>query len=96
MHGRMDTRHNGGAVFFEEKDKPKPQLIYDDEIPSLKIENTVFHIFDKVKVKIMSDSSNLQYQKIQMSLAEPQIPGINIPTDTSNMDTYKPEKKQQQ
>ncbi|KAK1342058.1 LOW QUALITY PROTEIN: hypothetical protein QTO34_016811 [Cnephaeus nilssonii] len=82
-----------GTVFFEEKDKPKPRLIYDDEIPSLKIENTVFHIFDKVKVKIMLDSSNLQHQKIRMSLVEPQIPGISIPIDTSNMDISEPEKK---
>ncbi|EPQ19859.1 Exosome complex exonuclease RRP44 [Myotis brandtii] len=82
-----------GTVFFEEKDKPKPRLIYDDEIPSLKIENTVFHIFDKVKVKIMLDSSNLQHQKIRMSLVEPQIPGISIPTNTSNMDISEPEKK---
>ncbi|GAB5566395.1 exosome complex exonuclease RRP44 isoform X1 [Prionailurus iriomotensis] len=82
-----------GTVFFEEKDKPKPRLIYDDEIPSLKIEDTVFHIFDKVKVKIMLDSSNLQHQKIRMSLVEPQIPGISIPVDTPNMDINEPERK---
>ncbi|XP_077830464.1 exosome complex exonuclease RRP44 isoform X2 [Macaca mulatta] len=82
-----------GTVFFEEKDKPNPRLIYDDEIPSLKIEDTVFHVFDKVKVKIMLDSSNLQHQKIRMSLVEPQIPGISIPTDTSNTDLNGPEKK---
>ncbi|XP_015446383.1 exosome complex exonuclease RRP44 isoform X2 [Pteropus alecto] len=82
-----------GTVFFEEKDKPQPRLTYDDEIPSLKIEDTVFHIFDKVKVKIMLDSTNLQHQKIRMSLVEPQIPGISIPTDTSNMDINEPESK---
>ncbi|XP_026971884.1 exosome complex exonuclease RRP44 isoform X3 [Sagmatias obliquidens] len=82
-----------GTVFFEEKDKPKPRLTYDDEIPSLKIEDTVFHIFDKVKVKIMLDSSNLQHQKIRMSLVEPQIPGISVPTDTSNMEISEPETK---
>ncbi|XP_077014526.1 exosome complex exonuclease RRP44 isoform X2 [Tamandua tetradactyla] len=82
-----------GTVFFEEKDKPKSRLTYDDEIPSLKIEDTVFHIFDKVKVKIMLDSSNLQHQKIRMSLVEPQIPGISIPADISNMDINEPQKK---
>uniref|UniRef100_A0A8D0Y5J7 Protein DIS3 homolog n=1 Tax=Sus scrofa TaxID=9823 RepID=A0A8D0Y5J7_PIG len=82
-----------GTVFFEEKDKPKPRLIYDDEVPSLKIEDTVFHIFDKVKVRIMLDSSNLQHQKIRMLLVEPQIPGISVPTDTSNMDNSEPERK---
>ncbi|XP_075419097.1 exosome complex exonuclease RRP44 [Tenrec ecaudatus] len=78
-----------GTVFFEAKDKSKPRLTYDDEIPSLKIEDTVFHIFDKVKVKIMLDSSNLQHQKIRMSLVEPQIPGIS--TDISDMS--EPERK---
>jgi len=82
-----------GTVFFEEKDKPKPRLIYDDEIPSLKIEDTVFHIFDKVKVKIMLDSSNLQHQKIRMSLVEPQIRGISISANTPNMDIDEPERK---
>lgn len=33
----------------------------------------MFHIFDKVKVKIMLDSTNLQHQKIRMSLVEPQV-----------------------
>ncbi|XP_048197208.1 exosome complex exonuclease RRP44 [Perognathus longimembris pacificus] len=81
-----------GTVFFEEKDKPKPQLVYDDETPSLKIEGTMFHVFDKVKVKIMLDSSNLQHQKIRMALVEPQIPGISVPADTSN-DLNEPGKK---
>ncbi|EHB18154.1 Exosome complex exonuclease RRP44 [Heterocephalus glaber] len=82
-----------GTVFFEEKDKPKPQLVYDDETLSLKIEGTVFHVFDKVKVKIMLDSSNLQHQKIRMALVEPQIPGISIPNEISNMDINEPEEK---
>lgn len=73
-----------GTVFFEEKDKPKPRLAYDDEIPSLRIEGTVFHVFDKVKVKITLDSSNLQHQKIRMALVEPQIPGINIPPNVAD------------
>lgn len=79
-----------GTVFFEEKDKPKPHLTYDDEIPSLRIEGTVFHVFDKVKVKITLDSSNLQHQKIRMALVEPQIPGINMPPDVSDMDLNGP------
>lgn len=43
------------------------------KIPSLRIEGTVFHVFDKVKVKITLDSSNLQHQKIRMALVEPQV-----------------------
>ncbi|XP_044540905.1 exosome complex exonuclease RRP44-like [Gracilinanus agilis] len=82
-----------GTVFFEEKDKPKPRLTYDEEMPSLKVEDTEFHIFDKVKVKITLDSSNLQHQKIHMSLLEPQIPGVNVPTHSTSSNTDEPEKK---
>ncbi|XP_056663826.1 exosome complex exonuclease RRP44 isoform X3 [Monodelphis domestica] len=82
-----------GTVFFEEKDKPKPRLTYDEEMPSLKVEDTEFHIFDKVRVKITLDSSNLQHQKIRMSLLEPQIPGISVPTDSTSLNNDEPEKK---
>ncbi|XP_028913329.1 exosome complex exonuclease RRP44 isoform X2 [Ornithorhynchus anatinus] len=82
-----------GTVFFEEKDKPKPKLTYNDEVPSLKVEDTAFHMFDKVKVKIMLDSSNLQHQKIRMALVEPQIPGISIPTTAASSNSDEPEKK---
>ncbi|XP_027700325.1 exosome complex exonuclease RRP44 [Vombatus ursinus] len=82
-----------GTVFFEEKNKPKPRLAYDEEMPSLKVEDTEFHVFDKVKVKVTLDSSNLQHQKIRMSLIEPQIPGISIPADSTTLNTDEPEKK---
>ncbi|XP_068922878.1 exosome complex exonuclease RRP44 isoform X1 [Petaurus breviceps papuanus] len=82
-----------GTVFFEEKDKPKPRLAYDEEMPSLKVEDTEFHIFDRVKVKITLDSSNLQHQKIRMSLIEPQIPGISVPTNSTDLNIDEPEKK---
>uniref|UniRef100_A0A8C4VHB2 Exosome complex exonuclease RRP44 n=1 Tax=Gopherus evgoodei TaxID=1825980 RepID=A0A8C4VHB2_9SAUR len=60
-----------GTVFFEEKDKPKPNLSYNDEVPSLTVENTTFYPFDKVKVNVMLDASNIQHQKIRMALVEP-------------------------
>ncbi|KAG8452257.1 hypothetical protein GDO86_004164 [Hymenochirus boettgeri] len=65
-----------GTVFFEEKDKKHVNLIYTDEVPSLKVENTTFYMFDKVKVKISLDASNIQHQKIRMALVEPEIPGV--------------------
>uniref|UniRef100_A0A8D2L2U9 Exosome complex exonuclease RRP44 n=1 Tax=Varanus komodoensis TaxID=61221 RepID=A0A8D2L2U9_VARKO len=62
-----------GTVFFEEKDKPKPTLVFNDEIPSLTVEGTTFYTFDKVKVNIMLDASNIQHQKIRMALVEPKV-----------------------
>ncbi|KAM4701510.1 exosome complex exonuclease RRP44 [Discoglossus pictus] len=70
-----------GTVFFEEKNKRKPNITYNDEIPSLMVENTTFFMFDKVKVKISLDASNIQHQKIRMGLVEPVIPGISIPAE---------------
>ncbi|KAJ0066857.1 hypothetical protein NL108_004835, partial [Boleophthalmus pectinirostris] len=60
-----------GTVFFENKDKTGPSLVYDEEGPSLTVLQHTFHIFDKVKVTISLDASNIQHQKIRMALLEP-------------------------
>ncbi|NXF35067.1 RRP44 exonuclease, partial [Nyctibius bracteatus] len=62
-----------GTVFFEEKGKPTPRLDYNNEVPSLTVEDTTLCIFDKVKVNIMLDASNIQHQKIRMVLVEPKV-----------------------
>ncbi|XP_074818045.1 exosome complex exonuclease RRP44 isoform X3 [Natator depressus] len=83
-----------GTVFFEEKDKPKPNLNYNDEVPSLTVEKTTFYTFDKVKVNIMLDASNIQHQKIRMALVEPKILGSDVPNQTTELSTNsEPEKK---
>ncbi|KAJ6652925.1 hypothetical protein lerEdw1_010503 [Lerista edwardsae] len=74
-----------GTVFFEEKDKPKPTLLYNDEIPSLTVEGTTFRTFDKVKVKIMLDASNVQHQKIRMALTEPKVLSSSEPTQVTKL-----------
>ncbi|KAM8738064.1 exosome complex exonuclease RRP44 [Acanthopagrus schlegelii] len=68
-----------GTVFFDTKDKATPNLVFDEEVPSLKIEEHTFCIFDKVKVTISLDASNIQHQKIRMALIEPVIPGVSVP-----------------
>uniref|UniRef100_A0A8B9S3R8 Exosome complex exonuclease RRP44 n=1 Tax=Apteryx owenii TaxID=8824 RepID=A0A8B9S3R8_APTOW len=84
-----------GTVFFEEKDKTKPRLDYNSEVPSLTVEDTTFRIFDKVKVNIMLDASNIQHQKIRMVLVEPKIPGKDVPANptTEASVSNEPEKK---
>uniref|UniRef100_A0A2D4HI99 RNB domain-containing protein n=1 Tax=Micrurus lemniscatus lemniscatus TaxID=129467 RepID=A0A2D4HI99_MICLE len=66
-----------GTVFFEEKARTNERLVFNDEIPSLTIEGTTFCTFDKVKVSIVLDSSNIQHQKIRMTLVEPKILGYS-------------------
>ncbi|XP_043991668.1 exosome complex exonuclease RRP44 [Gambusia affinis] len=68
-----------GTVFFNSKDKASPSLVFDEEGPSLKVEQHTFHIFDQVKVTISLDDSNIQHQKIRMALTEPVIPGVSVP-----------------
>ncbi|XP_036837853.1 exosome complex exonuclease RRP44 [Oncorhynchus mykiss] len=67
-----------GTVFFENKDKPSPKLIFNEEAPSLTVEGHSFNMFDKVKVTISLDASNVQHQKIRMSLVEPVISGVSV------------------
>uniref|UniRef100_A0A3Q2ZA56 Exosome complex exonuclease RRP44 n=1 Tax=Kryptolebias marmoratus TaxID=37003 RepID=A0A3Q2ZA56_KRYMA len=68
-----------GTVFFDTKDKVPPSLVFDEEGPTLKVEQHTFHIFDQVKVTISLDSSNIQHQKIRMALTEPVIPDVSVP-----------------
>ncbi|KAM6140224.1 exosome complex exonuclease RRP44 isoform 2-T2 [Pterocles gutturalis] len=72
-----------GTVFFEEKDKPTPRLEYNNEVPSLTVEDTTLCVFDKVKVNVMLDASNIQHQKIRMVLVEPKILGDDVPATPS-------------
>uniref|UniRef100_A0A674C241 DIS3 homolog, exosome endoribonuclease and 3'-5' exoribonuclease n=1 Tax=Salmo trutta TaxID=8032 RepID=A0A674C241_SALTR len=67
-----------GTVFFQNKDKPSPKLIFNEEAPSLTVEGHSFNMFDKVKVTISLDASNVQHQKIRMSLVEPVISGVSV------------------
>ncbi|XP_060895956.1 exosome complex exonuclease RRP44 [Labrus mixtus] len=79
-----------GTVFFDKKDKAAPNLIFDEEGPSLKVEQHTFHIFDRVKVTISLDDSNIQHQKIRMSLIDPVIPGVSVPVPDVEPQAKKP------
>ncbi|XP_027035128.1 exosome complex exonuclease RRP44 [Tachysurus fulvidraco] len=80
-----------GTVFFENKDKPGPRLSFDSEGPSLTVEDLhTFHIFDRVKVTIRLDASNLQHQKIRMALLEPVIPGVSVQLPEPEPEAKKP------
>uniref|UniRef100_A0AAY4E8K5 RNB domain-containing protein n=1 Tax=Denticeps clupeoides TaxID=299321 RepID=A0AAY4E8K5_9TELE len=62
-----------GTVFFESKDKPSPHIAFSDEGPTLTVEGHTFFMFDKVKVTVALDASNIQHQKIRMALIEPVV-----------------------
>ncbi|KAI2668439.1 Exosome complex exonuclease RRP44 [Labeo rohita] len=79
-----------GTVFFENKDKPSPHLSFDSEGPTLKVEEHTFRMFDKVKVTVSLDASNIQHQRIRMALTEPVIPGVSVPAPESEPEAKKP------
>ncbi|XP_062286202.1 exosome complex exonuclease RRP44 [Scomber scombrus] len=81
-----------GTVFFDSKDKAKanPNLVFDEEGPTLAVEQHTFHIFDKVKVTISLDDSNIQHQKIRMALIDPVIPGVSVPAPDVEPQAKKP------
>lgn len=79
-----------GTVFFDTKDKAAPNLVFDEEGPTLKVEQHTFCIFDKVKVTISLDDSNIQHQKIRMSLIDPVIPGVSVPAPDVEPQAKKP------
>ncbi|XP_056626124.1 exosome complex exonuclease RRP44 isoform X1 [Triplophysa dalaica] len=79
-----------GTVFFENKDKPSPDHSFDSEGPTLTVEKHTFHMFDKVKVTISLDASNIQHQRIRMALIEPVIPGVSVAVTESEPEAKKP------
>ncbi|KAJ8256088.1 hypothetical protein COCON_G00199520 [Conger conger] len=79
-----------GTVFFENKDqKPSPKLTFNEEGPTLAVEQHTFSMFDKVKVTISLDASNIQHQKIRMALIEPVIPGVSVPAPEAEPEAKK-------
>lgn len=70
-----------GMVFFDTKEKTGPNLVFDEEGPTLTVQQHTFRIFDKVKVTISLDASNIQHQKIRMALLDPVIPGVSAPAE---------------
>ncbi|TWW78245.1 Exosome complex exonuclease RRP44 [Takifugu flavidus] len=79
-----------GTVFFDTKDKSAPNLVFDEAGPTLKVEQHTFCIFDKVKVTIRLDDSNIQHQKIRMALVDPVIPGVSVPAPDVEPQAKKP------
>ncbi|XP_008319769.1 exosome complex exonuclease RRP44 [Cynoglossus semilaevis] len=79
-----------GTVFFDRKDKNNPNLVFDEEGPTPKVEQHTFHIFDKVKVTVSLDDTNIQHQKIRMALTDPVIPGVSVPPPDVEPQAKKP------
>ncbi|XP_045554333.1 exosome complex exonuclease RRP44 isoform X2 [Salmo salar] len=65
----------------------RASVVFHTQAPSLTVEGHSFNMFDKVKVTISLDASNVQHQKIRMSLVEPVISGVSVAPSEPEPDT---------
>ncbi|KAI3362729.1 hypothetical protein L3Q82_001793 [Scortum barcoo] len=68
----------------------RASVAFHTQGPTLKVEQHAFSIFDKVKVTISLDDSNIQHQKIRMALIDPVIPGVSVPAPDVEPQAKKP------
>lgn len=66
-------------LFFDEhsKDsKSKLVVVPNDEEPSLEVQGVVFHLFDRLKIRIRVEKSSIQQSKLKLYLISPEVPGM--------------------
>ncbi|KAF6200952.1 hypothetical protein GE061_005399 [Apolygus lucorum] len=71
-----------GTVILSSKDKNKPSPFeYNSDNHTQSAGDVVFHSFDRVVVQMSLDRSNVQHEKLQLKLVEPEVPGFSITTE---------------
>lgn len=58
--------------------KSDMDVVFDEQVPSLTCENVTLRLFQKLKVQLTLDQSNVQHEKLEVKLVEPYIPGLAI------------------
>ncbi len=66
-----DVNSDGGS------NGSKRELCYVEAEPSLTVEGVKFRLFDKLKVKISVERSNIQHSKLRLYLVSPFVPGLS-------------------
>lgn len=70
-------------IFFDEAradggDSGKPTLTFVDSEPSLTVEGVKFCLFDKLRVRILVERSNIQHSRLRLHLVTPLVPGVSV------------------
>lgn len=74
-------------IFFDvEKGKNQLTLKYDELTPSLMVEGVTFHLFDKVRVRILVEKKDLQQSRLLLRLISPRVPGMASARDPADDD----------
>ena len=68
-------------------------FVFDEDLPSQSKENVTLTLFQKLKVQLSLDSSNVQHEKLELKLVEPHIPGFSVEKCTTDGATIKSEKR---
>ena len=68
-----------GSVFFDSKagSDASVSVVFDDSVPCLTVEGVVFHTFDRVMVKIVTERTDIQQSKLKLYLVSPAIVGVS-------------------
>ena len=64
-------------------------FVFDEDVPSQTKENVTLTLFQKLKVQLSLDQSNVQHEKLELKLIEPHIPGYSIEKDKDNAKSEK-------
>ena len=56
----------------------KLSVVFDDSIPSLAVEGVKFCLFDKLRVGISVERSNIQHSRLRLCLVSPTVPGMGV------------------
>lgn len=69
------------TIFFDfDRSDPSRKLDVkaDDSVPSLSVEGVEFHLFDKLRVMITVEKSNIQQFRLRLGLVDPVVPGVSV------------------
>ena len=57
-------------------------FVFDEEVPSQTMGDVTLTLFQKLKVQLSLDQSNVQHEKLELKLIQPHIPGFSVEKST--------------
>ncbi len=69
------------TMFFDSDQPDSLTIVADVEEPSLTVDGVKFSLFDKLKVAMYVEQSNIQQFKLKLSVVHPKIPGVSVDPD---------------
>ena len=67
-----------GTLYLKSDEKNNVAFVFDETVPKQTCQGVTLTLFQKVKVKVVLDQSNIQHEKLMLHLVEPKIPGFSV------------------